>query len=142
MVRDHDDDDEVLEFGAYEGGLDFDDGADYDDGNDEGYVFDPSDFPMLDGEEDLFGDYEDEEESAAVEKLRRAEEGEGGGEGQQEGTRKRKAKLPVLAVIGRPNVGKSTIVNRICKTLSNEPKAIVYDYEGVTRDRIYRRCVG
>ena len=52
---------------------------------------------------------------------------------------KRTAKVPVVAVIGRPNVGKSTIVNRISKTMSRDPDAIVFDYEGVTRDRIYRR---
>ena len=52
--------------------------------------------------------------------------------------------LPVIAVIGRPNVGKSTIVNRLTrgtggKKKMEEPEAIVHDEEGVTRDRIYRR---
>lgn len=42
-------------------------------------------------------------------------------------------KLPVVAVIGRPNVGKSTIVNRLAETKS----AIVYDEPGITRDRLY-----
>lgn len=45
-------------------------------------------------------------------------------------------KLPVVAVIGRPNVGKSTLVNRLAK----EQFAIVYDEPGVTRDRTYLLC--
>lgn len=45
-------------------------------------------------------------------------------------------KLPVVAVVGRPNVGKSTIVNRVCA--SHQRGAIVYDEIGVTRDRIYQ----
>ncbi len=45
-------------------------------------------------------------------------------------------KLPVVAVIGRPNVGKSTLVNRLAK----EQFAIVYDEPGVTRDRTYLPC--
>ncbi|HXV83830.1 MAG TPA: ribosome biogenesis GTPase Der [Candidatus Binatia bacterium] len=42
-------------------------------------------------------------------------------------------KLPVLAIVGRPNVGKSTLFNKLLR----ERKAIVGDSPGVTRDRNY-----
>ena len=52
--------------------------------------------------------------------------------------------IPVVALVGRPNVGKSTLFNR----LTNTRDALVADYAGLTRDRKYgealigeKRCI-
>jgi GTP-binding protein len=46
------------------------------------------------------------------------------------------SRMPLLAIVGRPNVGKSTFFNR----LTESRDSIVDDLPGITRDRVYGHC--
>lgn len=45
--------------------------------------------------------------------------------------------LPLVAIIGRTNVGKSTLFNRLIE----RKKALISDFAGTTRDRNYQKCI-
>ena len=82
----------------------------------------------------LLADFYDEEDFVDEEELEQIQEQ------QQQPIRrfKRPKKVPLIAVVGRPNVGKSALVNRLAGQQSGG--AIVADEEGITRDRTYRNA--
>ena len=90
----------------------------------EGPDVDPSEAPAVDPTEALRSGLEEYELSDADLALLEAEGDALAGEDV--------GALPVLAVVGRPNVGKSSLVNRVL----GRREAVVEDVPGVTRDRV------
>lgn len=99
----------------------------------DGWVEVPGDVQYFEVDEDGFGDDESDADLDRALEAARAEFGDLDADlaelRDRSGTR---PGVPILAVLGRPNVGKSTLVNR----LIGRREAVVEDVPGVTRDRV------
>lgn len=107
-------------------------------GQDNGFEDDSDGWTAFDDVDDDSGaeaieeDLDDAASTEAALAAARAEFGDIDVELDELRSRDDRAGLPVLAVVGRPNVGKSTLVNRMI----GRREAVVEDVPGVTRDRV------